>query len=134
STTENIDECQQAVLAARAAATAGTWVYAVAYGSENETGLNKTSTPPCTGSTCSTCTTDSTSLGISGLGAYLSSCQTMQYIANSENSMPDPTKFYSDASGGEACDNAGTTGALQTLFENLSVSLTQARIIPNNST
>jgi Flp pilus assembly protein TadG len=119
----NTDQCQQAVLAARAAAATGTWVYAVAYGSSNSASTSSEG-----------CETDSTSLGISGLGAWLSTCQTMEYIANSKATMPDLTKFYSDGQGSAACTDAGTTGALDTLFENLSVSLTQARVIPNNST
>ena len=65
------DQCQQAVDAADAAATAGTWVYSVAYGASTSS----------TGS----CSTDS---------PHISACTTMQNIAS------DSKKFYADTAGG----------------------------------
>jgi Flp pilus assembly protein TadG len=117
---QNIDECQQAIAAAQAAAKAGTWVYAVAYGS-NPNGAG------------ASCNTDTTSV-ISGM-ANLSACTAMQYIANSPTAMPDPSKFYSDsnASNGQDCPGAQTIDNLVDLFKNLATTLTMPRLIPNNT-
>jgi Flp pilus assembly protein TadG len=117
---QNTDQCQQAIAAAQAAAKAGTWVYSVAYGSSTATGGS------------STCTTDSSAIiaGMSGL----SSCTTMQYIANSPAAMPDTSKFYSNNNNGVDCPNSNTIENLVTLFSNLSTSLTEPRLIPNNTT
>jgi Flp pilus assembly protein TadG len=117
---ENTDQCQQAIAAAQAAAKAGTWVYSIAYGSSTATGGS------------STCTTDSTAV-ISGMGG-LSSCTTMQYIANSPTLQPDPSKFYSNNNNGVDCPNSNTIENLVSLFQNLSNNLTEPRLIPNNTT
>jgi Flp pilus assembly protein TadG len=117
---QNTDQCQQAIDAARAAAKTGTWVYSIAYGSSTATGGS------------STCTTD-TSAVISGMSG-LSSCTTMQYIANSENLMPDPSKFYSNNNNGADCPGSNTIENLVSLFSNLSTNLTEPRLIPNNTT
>jgi Flp pilus assembly protein TadG len=117
---ENLDECQQTVDAARAAASAGTWVYSIAYGADNTSG---------------DCTTDTTSM-ISGM-ANLSSCTEMANIANSPGLLPDLTKFYSNGNSGQVCTNAlatNTISNLVSLFSNLSTSLTEPRLIPNNTT
>lgn len=121
---ENTDECQQAIAAAETAAGTGTWVYSIAYGASTATGSGKNG---------STCTTDSTAVA-SGQIAYLSSCTTMQYIANSKTAMPDLTKFYSDNNNGQDCPNANTIENLNSLFANLSASLSEPRLIPNSST
>ncbi len=81
--TQNIDQCQQAISAAKAAAAAGTWVYSVAYGSES--------------SGATTCTTDTT-----GALAGLSSCTEMQDIASALTGQPTPT-FYSSGDNGQVC-------------------------------
>ena len=86
---ENTNQCQQAISAAQAAATAGTWVYSVAYGSSTGTGGS------------STCTSDT-----SGTLANLSSCTAMQDIANSPGATPDATKFYSNNNNGVDCPGA----------------------------
>lgn len=117
---QNTDQCQQAIDAARAAAATGTWVYSVAYGSSTATGGS------------STCTTDSSSV-VSGMSG-LSSCTAMQYIANSKGATPDASKFYSNNNGGVDCPGSNTIENLQKLFTNLSTSLTEPRLIPNNTT
>jgi Flp pilus assembly protein TadG len=114
--TQNIDQCQQAISAAKAAAAAGTWVYSVAYGSSTATGSS------------STCTTDTT-----GALAGLSSCTEMQDIASALSGQPTPT-FYTDGSNGQTCPNGSTVADLVTVFENLSTSLTEPRLIPVGTT
>jgi hypothetical protein len=114
---QNTNQCQQAIAAAQAAAAAGTWVYSVAYGSSTATGGS------------STCATDQ-----SGAMPGLSSCETMQNIAASPTATPDPTKFYSNGNNGVDCPGANTIENLVTLFQNLSTSLTEPRLIPNNTT
>ena len=117
---ENTDQCQQAIAAAQAAASAGTWVYSIAYGSSTATGAS------------STCTSDTTSV-ISAMSG-LSSCTAMQYIANSQHAMPDTSKFYSNNNNGSDCPNSNTIENLVSLFSNLSNSLTEPRLIANNTT
>jgi Flp pilus assembly protein TadG len=112
--TQNIDQCQQAISAAKAAAAAGTWVYSVAYGSQS------------TGQT--TCTTDTT-----GPLAGLSSCTEMQDIASALAGQPGPT-FFSNGNNGQVCPTASSVANLVTLFQNLSVTLTEPRLIPVNTT
>jgi Flp pilus assembly protein TadG len=102
------NQCHEAITAAATAAAAGTWVYSVAYGSS-------TSTSP------STCTTDTPAI---------SSCSTMQQIAS------DATKFFADPSGGTpACtspDNPSITD-LNTVFQQIGIDATTARLLPNNT-
>jgi Flp pilus assembly protein TadG len=125
---ENIDQCQQAIAAAQAAAKAGTWVYSIAYGSSTATG---------SGNSGSDCTSDSTTI-VSGLpsphGVYLSSCTAMQYIANSQGNYPDSGKFFSNNNNGVDCPNSNTIENLNTLFQTLSTNLTEPRLLPNNTT
>ncbi len=111
-TTTASNECKAAVTAAQAAASAGTWVYAVSYGSSNTTG----------------CTTDS--------GAYANPCYVMSQIANAPGAtagtyVNDPTKFYADdANGCESTAHPSIT-ALTAIFQNLAYSLTNPRLLPN---
>jgi Flp pilus assembly protein TadG len=108
-TAKKSNQCHEAITAAAAAAATGTWVFSVAYGSS-------TSVSP------STCTTDSPNI---------SSCSTMQQIAS------DATKFFSDTSGGDtACisaDNPSITD-LNSVFQNIGIDATTARLLPNNTT
>ena len=125
-TAENVDQCQQAVLAAQAAAAAGTWVYSIAYGSSTATG------------SASTCTTDNTSIipALQSGSANISSCTTMANIANSPGAMPDLTKFYSNNNNGVDCPEAlasNTIENLVSLFQNLSENLTEPRLLPDNT-
>jgi len=117
---QNTDQCQQAIAAAQAAAQAGTWVYSIAYGASTATGGS------------STCTTDTSSIIASMSG--LSSCTTMQDIANSPGNYPDPSKFFSNNNNGVDCPNSNTIENLNTLFQTLSTSLTEPRLLPNNTT
>ena len=127
STPENVDQCQQAVLAAQAAAAAGTWVYSIAYGSSTATGSG------------STCTTDTTSIipALQSGSANISSCTTMANIANRPGAIPDLTKFYSNNNNGVNCPQAlasNTINNLVSLFQNLSENLTEPRLLPDNTT
>ena len=61
------NQCHQAITAAQAAASAGTWVYSIAYGAST--------------SSSGSCSTDNPDI---------SACYTMQHIAS------DPSKFFSD--------------------------------------
>ena len=107
-----IDQCSQAITAAKAAAGAGTRVYAVAYGAES-----------------SGCSTDT-----SGTYSGYTPCQTMQAIASS------PAYFYSDYSqGGTGVDkscisSANSTSNLNQIFQDIATSFTVARLIPNSTT
>jgi len=100
-------ECHQAITAAGAAATAGTRVYAVAYGAE-----------------ASGCTTDTS--------PTITPCQTMQQIASS------PSYFFSDytATGGSSsCISAAQPAtSLGQIFQAIAMDLTDAKLIPNNTT
>jgi hypothetical protein len=103
-----LNQCHEAIVAAQAAATAGTWVYSISYGSS-------TSTSP------STCTTDS---------PVISSCSTMQQIAS------DSTKYFSDTSGGDAActSQANSISQLSDIFSYIGVDASTARLLPLNTT
>ncbi len=116
------DECQQAIMAAQAAATAGTTVYSVAYGSE--------------GSGCLTSSggTDSSSIvtGITGFTlSALTPCQTMLDIASSTGT------FYSDynqSGSGSTCQDAShTVSSMYDIFASISASFTTPRLLPNDA-
>ena len=118
---QNIDQCQQAIAAAQAAAAAGTWVYSIAYGSTTDDRRLQHD-----------CTSDTTAIISGDLG--LSSCTAMQYIANSLGNYPDTSKFFSNNNNGVDCPNANTIENLDTLFATLSTNLTEPRLLPNNTT
>lgn len=113
-----VGECGQAVVAAQSAATAGTSVYTIGYGSET-----------------SGCTTDSqysasvtTNGGSWGPGD--SPCQALAAMASA------PINFYSDDGNGCTAtvpSNAAIT-ALTSIFHQITSSLTTARLIPNGTT
>jgi Flp pilus assembly protein TadG len=124
-----IDECQQAITAAQAATTAGTVVYAVAYGAE-DSGCASGGHPD-----------DYTDVTLVATGANapftlstLTPCVTMENIASSLNT------FYSDylqsGSGvSTTCvDNAHTVTALVDIFASISTNFTTPRLIPNSAT
>jgi Flp pilus assembly protein TadG len=104
------DQCGQAITAAKAATSAGTKVYAVAYGAES-----------------SGCSTDTT-----GTYAGYSPCQTMEAMASS------PQNFFSDytQSGSSSTCISGSqpTSNLNQIFTDIAGDLTVARLIPNNTT
>jgi len=103
----SVQECHQAITAAQTAAAAGTRVYAVAYGAE-----------------ASGCTTDTS--------PAITPCQTMQQIASS------PAYFFSDytATGGSSsCISAAQPiTSLGQIFQAIATDLTNAKLIPNNTT
>jgi hypothetical protein len=100
------NQCAQAVTAAKAAATAGTRVYGVAYGAE-----------------ASGCGTDSPSI---------TPCQTMQQISSaSQNFYSDYTAKGSDST----CISASQpTSNLNQIFTDIGNDLTVSRLIPNGTT
>jgi Flp pilus assembly protein TadG len=103
----HLQECHQAVTRAQAAATAGTTVYSVAYGS------------PSTG-----CTTDT--------NPAITPCATMQSIASSsQNFFSD----YNASGGDTSCTSTSRPVTnLNTIFQQIGGDLTVARLIPNSST
>lgn len=111
-TTSATNECKAAVSAAQSAASAGTWVYAVSYGTSSSGG----------------CTTDT--------GSYANACYVMSQIANIPGAaagtyVNDPTKFYADDANG--CQSAAhpSITALKAVFQNIAYSLTTPRLLPN---
>jgi Flp pilus assembly protein TadG len=120
------DQCQQAIVAAQAAATAGTRVYAVAYGSESS---------GCTtagGGTDSTlvATGNNQSFTLTGSSA-LTPCVTMENIASSL------AYFYSDynqsGSGSTCTDNSHTTVNLSDISLSIASTFTRPRLLPNSA-
>jgi hypothetical protein len=118
------DECQQAIIAAQAATTAGTQVYSVAYGSEQ------------TGCYSGDGNTDTTLIATGKNAAFtvsqLTPCVTMENIASSLNN------FYSDynqsGSGSTCQDSSHTVSSLSAIFMSIASSFTQPRLIPNTAT
>jgi Flp pilus assembly protein TadG len=112
------NQCNEAITAAQDAANAGTWVYAIAYGSYTQAAPNSNS--------CS----DVETYPI----ANVSSCQTMENIANSPGVIPDLGKFYSDPMNvSPACtspDHPNQTD-ITTIFETLGLQYTA--LLPNNT-
>lgn len=102
------NQCHQAITAAHNATTAGTWVYAIAYGASTVA--------------TSSCGSDTT--------PHISACSTLQQIAS------DATKFYSDATGSGACVSTAHPSYtdLQTIFKDIVFSTTNARLLPDNTT
>ena len=105
------NQCNEAILAAQAAAKAGTWVYSIAYGSSKAAAPNSNS--------CS----DNEYYPI----ANVSSCQTMQNIAS------DPTKFYSDPMGvSPPCTSPANPNftSIQSIFANIGYNLLNTQLLP----
>jgi Flp pilus assembly protein TadG len=111
------NQCQASIAAAQAAANAGTWVYAIAYGSG--TVVSKPSGAG-TGNTCS-----------DNENPSISACQAMQAIANSPGSIPDPSKFFSDPMGNGCTSpfNPNIT-SLSAIFSNLGFQF--SALLPQN--
>jgi Flp pilus assembly protein TadG len=111
------NQCQASVAAAQAAANAGTWVYAIAYGSG--TVVSKPGGAG-TGNTCS-----------DNENPSISACQAMQAIANSPGSIPDPSKFFSDPMGNGCTSpfNPNIT-SLSAIFANLGFQF--SALLPQN--
>jgi Flp pilus assembly protein TadG len=110
------NQCNEAIIQAQDAAQAGAWVYAIAYQSYTNPAPNQNS--------CSDVETAPI--------ANVSSCQTMQNIANSPGNYPDESKFFSDPMGlSPACTSSvnGTTTSLGTIFSSLGLAFTA--LLPN---
>lgn len=105
--TRATNQCQQAIDAAKAAATAKTWVYSIAYQADNITGSGKSS-----------CKTDKSTV---------TACTTMRGIAS------DVSKFYSVGGNCTSTANPNTTD-LVSIFKSVATSLLKMRRIPNGTT
>lgn len=106
----SIDQCQQAITAAKYAAANGTAVYTIAYGAAS-----------------SGCASDT-----SGALKGISPCTAMLDMASS------PANFYSDATAsqnkGQCVSAANPSLSLTGIFKQVATSFTQARLVPNNAT
>lgn len=122
------DECQQAIIAAQDAASAGTTVFGVAYGAEQS---------GCHGSDGGD--TDTTLIATGKNQAFtltstnpLTPCVTMENIASSLDN------FYSDynqSGSGSTCEDAShTVTSLQDIFLSIAASFTNPRLLPNSAT
>jgi hypothetical protein len=125
-----IDECQQAITAAQAATTAGTTVFAVAYGAEQS---------GCSSGSHADDYTDVT-LVATGNNASFSSVSGVTPCVTMENIASSLTYFYSDylqsGSGvSSSCvDNAHAVNEIEDIFASISTTFTTPRLIPNTST
>lgn len=119
-----VDECQQAIMAASAAAAAGTRVYAVAYGSES-LGCASGSKGTYTDTTLVATGTYNVPVAL----ATLTPCVTMEDIASSL------TYFYADStSSSNACtDKAHSTNSLQDIFFSIASSITNPQLLPKDA-
>ncbi len=105
-----VGECGQAITAAKAATATGTLVYTVAYGSSP-----------------SGCASDSNA----GQYPNVSPCDTMYDMASA------PQNFYSDykqSGSGSTCYSSQPVTSLNDIFQAIANALTEARLIPNNTT
>jgi Flp pilus assembly protein TadG len=106
------NQCAQGVTAAQNAAALGTWVYTIAYNSNNSSG----------------CSTDS---------PKITPCAAMKAMANSPGNNPDPNKFYADGnSANNGCVSAAhpSITSLQQIFQTIGADLLTTQLIPNNTT
>lgn len=101
------NQCAEAVTAAKAASTAGTWVYTIAYGSST--------------SSSGSCATDSPAI---------SACTTMQDMATS------PKDFFSDQTGGTSTctSSAQSTSELVSIFSGIGSAFGTPRLLPDTTT
>lgn len=102
------NQCHQAITAAKAATTAGTWVYSIAYGASTST----------TGS----CSTDTPT--------RISACSTLQQIAS------DSSKFFSDTVGGSSSctSSANSITNLNSIFAAIVTDVTGVRLVSDDTT
>jgi len=101
------NQCSQAVTAANAAASAGTWVYTVAYGA-----------------LLSGCASDG--------GAY-TPCSALENMASSPGNIPDLSKFYSDDANGCQSPDYPSITSLNNIFAAIGLDLNGTRLIPFNT-
>jgi hypothetical protein len=118
------DECQQAVMAAKAAATAGTRVYAVAYGSESS------------GCTTASGGTDNTLVATGSYNVPITSASMVTPCVTMEDIASNLTYFYADASSKTAgcIDNAHSTTTLNGISLSIAASITNPQLLPHNAT
>ena len=111
--------CGQAVLAAQAAATAGTTVYTIGYGSATSGGCTSDATNSATVSTNG-----------GGWGPHDQPCQAMAAMASAQ------VNFYSDD--GAGCQASAPTNQnltkLTAIFRAITANLSSPRLIPNGTT
>jgi hypothetical protein len=106
------NECKTAITAAQNAASAGTWVYTVSFGTSATGG----------------CTTDT--------GSYANSCWVAAQMANLPGTtggtyVNEPRLFYADNASGCASPSHPSITAINAIFQNIDYSLTTPRMIPN---
>jgi hypothetical protein len=108
------NQCHAAIKAAQAAASAGTWVFSIAYDASI--------------SSSGSCSSDQPSKS-NKTGVAISACTTMQDIAS------DSGKFYSDATGSSnACTSSTASLAdLVSIFQTIGQALQQPRLLPNGT-
>jgi hypothetical protein len=124
------DECQQMIVAAQTAKTAGIRVYSVAYGSEDS------------GCTSSSGGTDSalvlTSSQISNLNYNFGSVSNLTPCVTMENVASSLQYFYSDynqSGSSSTCEDAShTVVSIKDIFLAIAGSFTNPRLLPNNAT
>jgi hypothetical protein len=128
------DECQQAIKAAQDATAAGTRVYAISYGSEDQgcsTSFGAGSTPGAQGTDSTTVVTGTNAAFTAG---SITPCITMENIASALD------YFYSDYNQSgtgidKTCiDSAHGVTSLQDIFLSLVSGLTSPRLLPNSAT
>jgi hypothetical protein len=121
------DECQQAIMAAQAANTAGTTVYSVAFGSE-ATGCSSTS-----GGTDSTTIATATAGNSTISYGTLTPCLTMKNIASPATTTA--SYFYADTSSKTSgcTDTAHTVTEIADIFNAIAATFTTPRLLPNNA-
>ncbi len=138
----DVGDCGQAVVAASASKSAGTLIYAVAYGSPATGSFSWNSNDISDSINNAGCPTDQNSffsafhLG-SNTSAYpgISPCQTMQNIA----SAPTSEYFYSDynqSGSNSQCysSNTESPSGLADIFATIAGKLSKARLIPDSTT
>ena len=123
-TAQSTQECEQAILAAQAAAKAGTKVYVIYYDDGS--------------ATCN----DTTFTKAPGVTAKItSSCTAMQLIANAPApgttngfTNDQPLLFYSIDGTGSPCPSANSYTTVADIFRHIVSTLTNARLVPVNTT
>ncbi len=127
---DDVDECQQMIVAAQAAKAAGIRVYSVAYGSE-DTGCGATGASGTDTSLVLTSTQIADLNYNFGAVSNLTPCITMENVASSLQ------YFYSDwdqSGSGSTCQDAShTVVSLKDIFMSIAGSFTNPRLLPNNT-
>jgi len=126
-----MDECQQGIVAAQAATTAGTTVFSVAYGAGNNSASGCGNASKVQSYNDVTTVTTGKNVPFSALKS-LSACVAMQNMASSMDT------FYSDwtqsGSNSTCQDNQHPEVYLNDVFNAIASTFTTARLIPNNAT